>query len=317
MLASIRAAFRLAGDRIMSRPSVAALVLSYNGREVVLEALTSLSALDYERLELVVIDNGSTDGTAETIRRRFPQVTLVTVPENRGIPWGMNHGIRYAVEQGHDYLLLLNNDIEAAPDLVERLLEVAEADPTVACVGPKTYYYWERERLWSAGGRIRFREAVTSERGMGQVDRGQFDGSEEVDYINGCCALVSRRVMEEVGPWDPVFHVSVEDADWCLRARARGYRCIYAHRAILWHMVSRSTGGYKASRTFHTARSTALFVRRHGNWRQRLSFWLFFALSIPAAWLRELPRRNTAAVWAKVRGAREGWRVPLPDPPRL
>ena len=197
------------------------------------------------------------------------------------------------------------------------MLEMLDAHPDAACVGPKTYYHADPGRLWSAGGRLRFREAVTAERGMGEIDRGQYDVSGPVDYINGCCMLVPRAVMQEVGPWDPVYHVAGEDADWCARAVARGYRCYYAHRARLWHMVSPSTGGYTARRTFQTGRSTAIFVRRHGRRGQRLRHLAWFGLALLAAGLRELPRRNLAAVVAKLRGAREGWRLPLPPPPRF
>lgn len=298
-------------------PSVAAVVLSYNGREIVLEALASLERLRYEALELVLVDNGSTDGTYEAVGDQFPEVTRIRVEENRGISWGINHGIRYALEHGHDYILLLNNDIEASPDLLRELVSVAEEDPGVGCVGPKTYYYGERDRLWSAGGSLRFREAVTRERGMNEVDHGQFDHTEDVDYINGCCMLVPSRVMREVGPWDPLYFISVEDADWCMRMRQAGYRCVYAHRARLWHMVSRSTGGYKASRTYQTGRSTAIFVRRYANAWDWCRFLFFQSLALPAAFVRESFRGNASAVVAKAKGLWAGMRVGLTPPPTL
>jgi GT2 family glycosyltransferase len=301
----------------MSPPSVAAVVLSYNGREIVLEALASLSRLEYAPLEIVLVDNGSTDGTYAAVGDAFPAVTRLRVEENRGISWGINHGIRHAIARGHDYLLLLNNDIEADPEMLRELVGVAEGDPEAGCVGPKTYYYWERDRLWSAGGILRFREAVTRERGMGEIDHGQYDRVEEVDYINGCCMLIPRRVMQQVGPWDPIYFVSVEDADWCMRMKHAGFRCIYTHRARLWHMVSRSTGGYRASRTFQTGRSTAIFVRRYATFRDWCRFLVFQTLALPAAFVREALRGNAGAVIAKARGLWAGLRVEMTPPPVL
>ncbi|MDH3404572.1 MAG: glycosyltransferase family 2 protein, partial [Acidobacteriota bacterium] len=183
--------------------------------------------------------------------------------------------------------------------------------------GPKCLYHGNRDVLWSAGGRVRFGESVTRERGMGERDAGQFDRTEDVDYVNGCAMLMRRRVPEKIGLWDPQYFLSVEDADWCLRMRRAGYRCVYAHRAVLWHMVSETVGNYVPARTFHTGRSTALFVRRYASPLQWLRFAALLALAIPAAYLRELPKGNQAAAVAKLRGVWAGLRAPIAPPPRL
>ena len=109
----------------------------------------------------------------------------------------------------------------------------------------------------------------------------------------------------------------VEDADWCMRMKALGYRCWYAHRARLWHMVSPTTGGYKPGRTFNTGRATAIFIRRFASVWQKLTFFLFLAAAIPAAFLRELPSGNQAAALAKLRGAIAGWKVRPGSPPEF
>ena len=299
-----------------SSPRVAALVLSYQGREVTLEALPSLTGQDYPACDVVVVDNGSTDGTAGAVAAAYPAVTVLRAAENRGPARGVNLGLAWARERGYDYALVLNNDIEADPGLVGALVAAAEADPSIGCVGPKACYYWERERIWSAGGAIRFREAVTAERGEGELDRGQWDRDREVGYVNGCAMLIRRAALETAGPWDPLYFLGVEDADFCLRVRRAGWRCRYAHRARLWHMVARTAGGYKPARTFNTGRNTALFVRRWGSPMQKLKAALAAVASLPVAFLRELPRRNAAAVTAKARGFLAGLREPLPPPPR-
>lgn len=297
-------------------PRVAAVVLDYNGREVTLQALRSLTALDYPACDLVVVDNGSTDGSREAIAAAFPRVTVLRSERNLGPAGGANLGLRWGLERGHDYLLVLNNDIEVAADFLTELVAAAEREPGAGVVGPKALYYWQRDTIWSAGGRLRFGEAVTRERGMNEVDRGQWDRDGEVEYVNGCAMLVRRQVFLDVGLWDPAYQLCFEDADFCLRARRAGWRCHYAHRARLFHMVSTATGGYVPAKTFHSARSTALFVRRFGNAAQRLRARLLIALALPAAFVREAARGNQAAVWAKLRGYREGFRAPLPAPPR-
>jgi GT2 family glycosyltransferase len=302
------------------QPRVAGLVLNYNGCEVTLLTLESLLRLDYPALDLVVIDNGSTDNSRAAITARFPSVRQLPVAENRGISWGINHGLRWALEQRYDYVLIMNNDIEVAPDLLSRLVECAQSDPAIGCVGPKAYYYYDRERLWSAGGLLRFRESVTRERGDRELDRGQYDRDEEVPYVNGCAMLVRREALERTGLWDPVYYVGVEDADWCVRMKRAGFRCYYAHRARLWHMISHSLGVYRPSRTFHTGRSSAIFLRKYASPAQWASALAWLAAAVVAAYVRELPRRNQGAATAKLRGFLTGLRVelaPIPEPPAI
>lgn len=298
-----------------SQPRVAALVLNYNGKDITLETVESLLGMTYPSLTVVVVDNGSTDGSLEAVAAAFPEVENLRVEVNEGPAAGMNAGLRWALERDFDYVLALNNDIEVDPDMLTELVAVAEKDSTVGCVGPKGYYYWDRDRLWSAGGRLRFGESVTKERGMGELDHGQYDRTEEVDYINGCAMLVPRRVLEEVGLWDPLFFLSVEDADWCMRMKRRGYRCVYAHRAVLWHRVSHTVGVYVPSKTFHNGRSTALFVRRYAGPWGWLTFLFLLSVAIPAAFLRELPKGNQGAAIAKLKGVWAGLRAPMATPP--
>ena len=296
-------------------PRVACLVLGYNGRDITLESLASLARMTYPNFELFYVDNGSTDDSCEAVAQAFPDVTQIRVEQNEGPTKGLNAGLLAALEGDFDYLLSLNNDIEVHLDMLTELVRVAESDPEAACVGPKSYYYGDRQRLWSAGGIIRFREFVTRERGMGRIDRGQFNRDEEVDYINGCAILMRRSMVERTGVWDPLFNFAVEDADWCMRAKQLGGRCLYAHRALLWHRVSHTAGAYQARRTFYTGRANSLFARRYGSPWQKLTVLLFSLATLPLAFLRELPKGNQDAAVAKARGLWTGLRERLTDPP--
>ena len=299
-------------------PRVLGIVLNYDGREITLRTVESLLASDYPALDLLVVDNGSTDGSDAAVAERFPSVRRLRTDVNLGISGGLNLGFRVGLEEGYPYLMPMNNDLEVDPAMVRELVRLAEATPAAGCVGPKCYYYFgDRRRIWSAGGALRYREAVTRERGMGRIDRGQYDRDEPVDYVNGACMLVRAGAMEAAGFWDPVYHVSVEDADFCVRVRRAGYRCWYAHRARLWHMVSPTTGGYTASRTFRTGRSTAIFVRKYARAHQWLSYLFWSAVAFPAALAREAARGNARAVVAKYRGLLAGLRAPLTPPESL
>jgi len=303
-------------EKSVGAPSVAALVLNYNGREVTLKALASLSAMDYPALRVFHIDNGSTDGSGEAVAAAHPKVVQVRIEENRGVVHGMNVAMRRALAEGFDYLLLLNNDIEVEPTMLSELVHVAESDPAIGCVGPKIFYHADRDILWSAGGNLRYRESITRERGYRERDRGQYDRDEEVPYVNGCATLIKRPVLEEVGLWDPLFHLALDDADWCMRMKRQGYKCFYAHRAVLYHMVALTVGGYTAGRTFHNGRSAAIFVRRYGRWWNWLTFLAASAVALPLAYLRELPKGNQGAAVAKLRGIVDGLKTEMKPPPQ-
>ena len=300
------------------RPSVLAIVLNYNGRELALQSVESLLGSDYPALEIVVVDNGSSDGSDAAVAERFPGVHRIRTETNLGISGGINLGVRFGLREGFDFVMSCNNDIEVAPDMVTRLVEAASAHPEAGAFGPKCYYYFgDRNRIWSAGGELRWREAVTREAGMGESDRGQFDRDRETSYVNGACILMRREALLATGLWDPVYHVSVEDADWCERMRRAGWRCRYVHAARLWHMVSPTTGGYKAAQTFRTGRSTAIFVRKYAGAWGWARFLFFVAAAFPAALVRELFRGNASAVFAKYRGFGAGFRAELPPVPPL
>ncbi len=299
------------------QPRVAAIVLNYNGKDITLQAIASLAAMTYPNFDILHVDNGSSDGSTEAITEAFPQVQTVRTKDNIGPARGLNLGMQAALEADYDHLLFLNNDIEVAPEMLSELVRALETEPDIGCVGPKSYYYWDRNRIWSAGGILQFRESATSERGMGEIDRGQYDKEEEVDYISGCAILMRRSVLEAIGYWDPQFQLAGEDADLCMRLKLAGYRCVYVPTALLWHMVSHTAGSYVARRTFGTGRSTALFVRRYGRLWNWCTFAVLMSLALPLAFLRELPKGNHGAVLAKLKGVFAGLREPLHPAPAI
>jgi len=295
-------------------PRVAAIVVNYNGRDITLQAVRSLQGMSYPAFDLIVLDNASTDGSPEALARKFPNLKQLRVEINRGSASGYAAGFRWAFENGYDYVLLLNNDIEVEPDLLDRLVEVAESDPKIGVVGPKCYFHGDRERLWSTGGILRFRESITRERGYGEIDHGQYDRDAEVDYINGCAILIKKEAAEAAGMWDAIFYICVDDADFCTRVKRKGFRCVYVHRAVLYHMVAYTTGGYSPGRNFQFGRSSAIYARRYARPWNWLTFLAFSAAAVIVGFLRELPKGNQKAALAKWEGIREGLRAELVAP---
>jgi hypothetical protein len=302
------------------RPT-AAILVNWNGAEDTLETLASLDrAAGREGLRVVVVDNGSTDGSAERLRRehRGADFELIETGANLGFAGGNDVGIRRVLEDpAIERVLLLNTDVAVDPGFLPPLL-CAVDEPGVAAVGPKIFYFDPPDRLWAAGGRLRIRETVTVELGRGQLDGPEWSQAADVTYLTTCCLLVTRAALEAVGLFDAAYFINVDDADWCRRALDAGFRLRYVPESRLWHKVAASTAGsYTPTKTFHTGRSNALYVRRHGGALGLAGFLAANLVTLPVAWLRELPRGNGRAALAKARGVLRGLTDPLPDPPRL
>jgi len=268
-------------------------------------------------LRLIVVDNGSSDGSAARLRRERPGLEVIESGGNLGFAGGNEVGIRRALADAEvAWVLLLNTDVAVDPGFLQPLL-AACADPRVGAAGPKIFYFDPPDRLWAAGGRLRIRETVTEEFGRGQPDGPRFSRPADVTYLTTCCLLIPRDALERVGALDPAYFINVDDADWCRRALDAGYRLRYVPESRVWHKVAAASGGaYTPGKTFHTARSNAVYVRRHAGPAGLAGFLAANLLALPVAWLRELPRGNAGAVAAKARGLLRGLREPLPSPPR-
>lgn len=259
-----------------TRPKVVILVLNWNGRSDTAECLESLARLDYQPVQVIVIDNGSTDGSVGWLRERFPQITLVENGVNLGFCMGNNIGIQHALAGGADYVMLLNNDATLAPDALTRLVAAGEADPAVGILGPKTYAKGHDNILYSAGIRWHASLGYGASIGLYEVDRGQYDHSCEREAIGGFVFLVKRAVLETIGVLDTDYFAYYEEVDFCMRARAAGYRCRYVAEAMAWHKGHGTNAG--VLRAFLMQRNQLMFMRKRATLRNRLVFFAYFFL---------------------------------------
>lgn len=248
----------------MPEPLVWAVVVNWNGRDFVGPCLRTLLASSYGNLRVVVVDNASSDGSADMVKNVFPAVRVVRNRENRGYAAAANDGIKLAMSEGAEYVLVLNNDIEIDEGAVGAMVRAAMERPRAAFVGPLIYYADRPEVIWSAGGRVSYWTGDIRHIGIREEDRGQYGEVTEVDYLTGCALLASARAVSEVGFMDESYFMYNEDTDWCARARERGYSVLLAPRAKLWHKVSMSSGGgLTPFKIYNRIRSTLRFFRLH------------------------------------------------------
>lgn len=236
--------------------NVSVVIVNWNGKKDTSVCLDSLRNLRHRgvRLEVIVVDNGSSDGSAGHLSQAYPWVTLLLLDENLGFTGGNNTGIQYAYGKGADYVWLLNNDTIVDPDALTIL--DAFRDPKVGLAGSKIYFaagheyhrdrYAPAERgkvFWYAGGILDWNNMYASHRGVDEVDAGQYDAVEETPFITGCSMMIRRDVITKIGMFDDAFYLYLEDVDYSLRAKKAGYSLRYFPRSVIWHVNAGSSGG--------------------------------------------------------------------------
>jgi GT2 family glycosyltransferase len=261
-----------------SAPLVISVILNTNRCQDTLECLASLARGTYPNHHVIVLDNASTDGSVEAIRSQFPQVELISLERNLGYTGNNNVGIRAAMEQGADWVFVLNEDTVVAEDCLEKLVAAAEGDSEVGIVGPLVYHHDEPTVIQSAGGTLD-RRWFAVHLGLNEEDHGQYDRPPyTVDYISGCAILVRRRVIEQIGGLDERLFYYWEETDWCTRAREHGWKVLLVPQARLWHKGVQRNYRPGPNVTYYNTRNRFMFLAQH---HAPLSVWVF-------AWLRTL-----------------------------
>ncbi len=296
-------------EKMTGKQQIYAVILTYNHYEDTHECLQSLLEAAGAEIQIVLVDNGSSDGTPARVRQDFPQVHILENGQNLGVPAGYNVGFAYALDMGADYILMLNNDTVLAPDMLKELMVVAESDPKAGLVMPKVLVHGSNEKIWSSGGRYRiFPPAIL----MTDTRKGLENKTRLIEYAPSCALLIHRRAFDQAGLFDPGYFFLYDDWDFSERVRAHGLNIWYAPNARIWHKVSTTTQGPQSPffwRTFGA--SIARFYRRHGR-----PVWFALPVHIGYVILREFFWKRNWAYWPDFwQGILEGLQRPLGNLP--
>jgi GT2 family glycosyltransferase len=216
---------------------VTVIVLNYNGRELLDIAVPTVLSQTYQDREVVIVDNGSGDGSPEHIAERWPDVRVVALPQNVGVTPALNRGVDAT---DTELVALLNNDLELDPEWLANSVAALDADPAAAAVAGKMLRFRDRDRFDAAGDAL-LPSGAALNRGAGQRDTGQFDTPGEVFCACGGAAVYRRAAFAQVGPFDEDLLAYMEDVDWGFRARLMGWRTRYAPAAVAYHMGGATT----------------------------------------------------------------------------
>ena len=249
-------------------PHVWVITLNWNGLKWLDDCLTSILALDYGNFEVVMVDNGSEDGSVPHVRERFPTVHVVETGSNLGYARGFNAGLAYAAARGAAYFLIMNNDTVIDPGALSALVETAQSQERAGFVTGKIYYHDHPDVLQTVGKR--YDRIVWNGRhiGGGERDEGQYEQVAERVFVDDVMTLVNRRLYDELGGYDPQFFLQSEEFDWQARAKRAGWKFYYTPEAKLWHRVSMSMGGAGSpiGRYFDTRSRMVVMARHLGLW---------------------------------------------------
>jgi GT2 family glycosyltransferase len=236
------------------------IILCYNGVVDTLACLASLRQVTYPSFDILVVDNASQDGTPEQVRQYFPEVAVIETGANLGFAAGNNVGLRYTLEQGYDYALLLNNDTEVAPDFLTHLISAAQQNPEIGVVGPTIYYYDQPDLIWSAGGAINWKAGQT----VMYTDAAGPQSSEQpraVAFVTGCALLISRTAIERAGLLDERFFMYYEETEWCVRVGRAGFTILHVPAAKIWHKIPLNARFDKEYIAYYMTRNRLLFLQ--------------------------------------------------------
>lgn len=234
------------------------VTVNYNTQKDTKNLLTSLGRIEKSdiRLQIIIVDNGSKTRFDLDPHEKKENITILRTGENMGFAGGYNVGIREALAGGAEYILIINNDTKVYSDMLKKLLRVLESDPQIGAVIPKIYfakghefhkdrYKFEEQGkvIWYAGGFTDWKNIRSVHRGVDEVDRGQYDKTEPVEFATGCCIFFKREVLEKVGLFDERYFLYYEDADLSERIKKAGFKIYYVPSAMLIHVNAASSGG--------------------------------------------------------------------------
>jgi hypothetical protein len=253
------------GSRVIEpQPRVYTIVLNYNNFSDTVETLQSALMLAYTNNHILLVENSTKKEIPERIRQLFPDLDIIKNEENLGYAGGNNAGIRYAMQQGAEYIFVINNDVILQQDVLEKLVFAMESDRTAAACQPLVTYYNDKDRIWSAGSQLILGYPRLYYRGR----RKQGKGIRKPPFgLVGCALLFRAQSLQEIGLFDESLFLLQEETDWCMRAVKMGFNLLVVCDAVVHHKVSVTLGCFSKEYLYYIARNWLLVGKRHNGRR--------------------------------------------------
>ncbi|MCX6165090.1 MAG: glycosyltransferase family 2 protein [Ignavibacteriae bacterium] len=285
-----------------NNPKVIVLILSYNGKHLLDDAISSYVKNDYKYFSVCVIDNGSNDDTKEFVKNKFQEVYLLRLEKNLGYSGGLNEGMRYAFDkQNADYVLVTNNDVVADGKVISELVKTAELKLEIGFVTGKVYYYDIPDKLQTVGKKEHPLLWNGGHIGNGEIDKGQYDEITERYFADDIFMLVKKTLYDKIGGYDTLFQFQCEEFDWQARAKEAGFKIFYTPFAKLWHKDSMTIGKVSAFKAYYDARNPILVILKHkpADFFRKFFWWQFRVGTVRTSliYLKQLKIKISLKTW--------------------
>ena len=245
-------------------PKVSFIILNWNNYEISKMCINSLDKITYPNYDIIIVDNGSNDNSGKKLQKELANCKVILNTENLGFARGCNVGIRYAMEKGADYVLLLNNDSIIEEKLfLEPAIQVAESDNRIGLVSGKIYYQRNPKKIWYAGGYISLLRGQAIVRGLHEVDKGQYDKVSEVRFATGALLLIKREILKKVGLLPEEYFFGQEEWDYSLTIRRAGYKLYYVPNFTSYHKADGSHRNSDPKYVYNSYRNKLIFQQKY------------------------------------------------------
>lgn len=257
----------------MDQKTVYVIILNLNHLDDLKETISSFKCQDYPELHLVVVDNNSTDDSVDWLNINHPEIVVIVNKSNLGWAGGNNVGIKYAIEQNADYLLLANNDLFFDDDtIVSELINTAEKHNKII-IGPKQNYYYHPDKIYTCGWNVLRNSKIEFNSIRANFELVKFpSGMNIVDYVPGSFILFNSKLIDDIGLIDEDFYLYSEDADFSLKAWQNGYFSVVDNRFTILHKVSATAGKKSKIKSYYKTRNVWLLLRKNYMISNNVSF---------------------------------------------
>lgn len=240
-------------------PEIDIILVNYKQVRLTIDCVDSIKKSTYKNIKIIIVDNCSTDGSFEKLTKKYAadqSIIVLCSTENNGFSAGNNIGIKYAMENTANYIMLLNNDTVIACDMVEKLFGLTD-DNTITT--PKMYYHNDQDMIWYAGGEYNQFTGKVTHYGLNKPDSNKYRENRKVNFASGCCILMSRRIIERIGILSEDYFMYGEDLDYSLRIKDNDVSILYVCAAKLWHKVGSSSVDSKLNIYYDTRNRFIVF----------------------------------------------------------
>ncbi len=293
----------------IKKQKITIIIINWNGVSDTLDCLRSLQKTNYPNLEIIVVDNGSKNkNEAETIKSHFPKVQLIKSSSNLGFSGGNNLGIKAALKNKSDYIVLLNNDTVVVPNFLSEIIKYIDYNPDVDIVSPLIYTHSQPKKIWFSYGKLYlFLGNIKASHQETNFDKNN------IWFVSGCCMFVKSNVFNKIGLLDDRFFAYFEDTDFCIRAKLSGYKIGIVEKSKIFHKVSQSSGGVLSPiYLYYMTRNNWLFAQKNlsfYHWPTFIMFFFIYRVFIEGLRIIIKPQKNKSkSIQAIFRGINDAWK---------